>query len=337
MAGEEEEKEGFAAPEIRRDPLSGAWSILATGRSRRPGAVPGASREPACPFCPGNESMTPPEVWSAGRKGSAPDTPGWEIRVVPNLYPALVPEAGERGLRKSGRVGMPARGDHEVIVHSPEHGLSLGAMDARRATGLLEAWQARYRHFAAMAHVRYVQVIVNHKREAGASLGHPHAQVFALPVVPRAILDELRESRRRMGSCPLCAEAEEAREDGRVVAENRAWRAFVPYAARAPFEMRFAPLRHAGDFAASGREELAGLAEVLTRSLGALSKLLGDPAYNLWVHAAPCDGKGYQYYHWHLEMIPRIVISAGFELATGMYLNIMDPREAARQLRVSAG
>ncbi len=324
-------------PEIRRDPLSGAWSILAVGRSRRPGAAPGSSGEPVCPFCPGNESLTPPEVWSTGRKGGPPDSPGWKIRVVPNLYPALMPEAGEKGWRRGGMVGLPARGDHEVIIHSPRHGLSLGEMEAREAAGLLGAWQARYRHFAAMPHVSYVQIIVNHKREAGASLEHPHTQVFALPLIPRAVLEELRRSGRPGGGCPVCAEVEEAAGDGRLVAEGGGWTALVPYAARAPFELRFAPLRHAPDFAAADRGDLRGLAKMLARSLGALSRLLGDPAYNLWLHSSPCDGKDYGYFHWHLEMIPRVVISAGFELATGMYLNVMDPAEAACQLRDAAG
>ncbi|MBC7229355.1 MAG: DUF4921 family protein [Actinobacteria bacterium] len=332
--GEKEEATGFPLPEIRRDALSGAWSVLATGRSRRPGAAPSASPQQACPFCPGNEALTPPEVWSAGREEGPPDSPGWRIRVVPNLYPALVPEAGKRGWRRGGRVGMPARGDHEVIIHSPHHGLSLGEMDAREATGLLGAWQARFRHFADMPHVRYVQIIVNHKREAGASLEHPHTQVFALPLVPRGVRDELRESRRRGEGCPLCKEAEEAAADGRVAAEGEGWVAFMPYASRSPFEMRFAPLIHGPDFASAGEGALQGLAEVLTRSLGALSRLLANPAYNLWLHTAPCDGRDYHYYHWHLEMVPRVIVSAGFELATGMYLNVMDPLEAARQLRL---
>lgn len=335
-----QEKKGsgaFPLPEIRRDPLSGALSILAVGRSRRPGAAPGSpSGEPTCPFCPGNESLTPPEVWSTGRRGGVPDSPGWEIRVVPNLYPALMPEAEGKGWRKGGMAGMPARGDHEVIIHSPRHDLSLGGMEVGEAAGLLRAWQARFRHFADVPQVRYIQIIVNHKREAGASLEHPHTQVFALPVVPRAILDELRRSRRPGRGCPVCVEIEEATRDGRLVVESRGWAALVPYAARAPFELRFASRRHAPDFAAAGREDLEGLAEVLTRSLRALSGLLGDPAYNLWLHTAPCDGRDYHEYHWHLEMVPRVIISAGFEFATGMYLNVMDPAEAARQLRGGA-
>ncbi len=325
-------------PEIRRDAVTGTWSILAVGRSRRPGAVPGqGAGGPVCPFCPGNESLTPPETWAAGRGGGPPDSPGWKIRVVPNLYPAFMPEAEGRGWRRGTRVGIPAHGDHEVIINSPDHNLSLGDMDLAGATGLMHAYRERYRHFASMPTVRQVQIIINNKREAGASLDHPHTQVFVLPMVTRAVADELREARRRSGKgCPLCMEVEEAHEDGRVVTENEHWIALVPYASRAPFEMRFAPRRHNPDFASCGEEEVAGMADVLTRSLGALSRLLGGPPYNLWLHSSPCDGGDYAYYHWHLEMVPRIIISAGFELATGMSLSILDPGEAARQLRGKA-
>ncbi|MEW6552763.1 MAG: hypothetical protein AB1384_00560 [Actinomycetota bacterium] len=330
---------GMPLPEIRRDAVTGTWSILAVGRSRRPGAVPGqAAGEPLCPFCPGNESLTPPETWSVGREGGPPDSPGWRVRVVPNLYPAFMPEAGSRGWRRGTRVGLPAYGDHEVIINSPDHTLSLGDMDGEAAAGLLGAYLERYRHFAALPRVKQVQIIINNKREAGASLDHPHTQVFVLPMVTRAISGELRESRRRSGrGCPLCLEVEEAREDGRVVLENGGWTVLVPYAARAPFELRFTPRRHDPDFAGCRVDEIADMADALTRALKALSALLGAPPYNLWLHSAPCDGGDYPYYHWHVEMVPRIIVSAGFELATGMSLSILAPEEAARQLREKTG
>jgi len=326
---------GPALPEIRRDPVTGAWSILAVGRSRRPGAVPGkAAVEPLCPFCPGNESLTPPEIWAEGREGGPPDSPGWKIRVVPNLYPALMPEAGTRGWRRGTRVGRPAYGDHEVIINSPGHDRSLGDMGQEEAVGLMHAYLRRYRHFASQPRLKQVQIIINHKKEAGASLDHPHTQVFVLPVVTRAVADELREARRHDGKgCPLCAAVLEASEDGRVVLENEAWTAFVPYASCAPFEVRFVPRRHNPDFATSDENDIGGMADVLTRTLKALSTQLNNPPYNLWIHSAPCDGKDHAYYHWHVEMVPRIIVSAGFELATGMYINILSPEEAARQLR----
>ena len=328
---ENDGREASPLPELRRDPVTGEWSILAAGRSRRPGAVSAGGGEP-CPFCPGNESLTPPETWAWGREGGEPDTPGWKVRAVPNLYPALMPEAGGRAWGRGGRRGRPARGDHEVIVNSPHHDLSLGDMDAEAAAALMGAWLQRHRHFASRPEVRQVQIIVNHKREAGASLDHPHTQVFALPLITAAMRAELRESRLG-GGCALCREAEEAREDGRLVLDNGSWSALVPYAARAPFELRFAPHRHHPDFAAAGEAELEGMAGILTRCLKALSALLGNPAYNLWVHTSPCDGRDHAHYHWHVEMVPRIIVSAGFELATGMHINVLAPREAACRLR----
>lgn len=315
--------------------MTGAWSILAVGRSRRPGAVPGAAKaEPACPFCPGNESLTPPETWAAGREGGAPDTPGWKVRVVPNLYPAFMPEAEGRGWRKGTRVGRPALGEHEVIINSPHHDRSLGDMDPAEAELLMWAYRERYLHFASKPEVKQVQIIVNHKQEAGASMEHPHTQVFVMPMVPRAVADELREARRlaRRG-CALCAALEEARDDGRIVAGNDTWAAYVPYAARAPFEVRFAPRRHTPDFASCEEDELRDMAENLCGVLRGLSGLLGNPAYNLWLHTAPCDGGDHSRYHWHVEMVPRIIVSAGFEFATGMCINVIAPEEAARQLR----
>lgn len=324
-----------AWPEIRRDPVTGAWSILAAGRARRPGAVPGAGGgAAACPFCPGNESLTPPETYAEGREEGAPDSPGWKVRVVPNLYPALVPEAGTRGWRRGTRRGRPARGEHEVIINSPHHDRSLAVMDAGEAARLMGVYRQRYRRFAALPDVKQVQIVLNHKRESGASLEHPHTQVFVLPVVSRIIADELRETRRSFaGGCILCAAARDAREDGRLIAENDGWAAFAPYASRSAFETWFVPLRHEPDFAAAADGVLEGMADILTRVLGGVAALLGDPAYNLWLHSAPCDGRDHRHYHWHVEMVPRIIITAGFEMATGMYIDIVPPEEAARQLR----
>jgi UDPglucose--hexose-1-phosphate uridylyltransferase len=249
-----------------------------------------------------------------------------------------MPEAGGRGWRRGVKVGRPAHGDHEVIIHSPDHQRSLADMERGEAARLIRAWLERYRHHAAQPDVKQVQIIINHKREAGASLEHPHTQVFVLPVVAGAILGELREARRRSArGCPLCAAVEEAREDGRVILDNGGWVAFVPYAARAPFEVRFSPRRHNPDFAASDAGGLDGMADILTRVLTGLSALLGNPPYNLWIQTAPCDGGDHGYFHWHVEMVPRIIISAGFELATGMYINILAPEEAARQLREATG
>jgi UDPglucose--hexose-1-phosphate uridylyltransferase len=321
-------------PELRRDPVTGIWSILAVGRSRRPGAGVDDEKngEKTCPFCPGNELLTPPEVWAEGRESGEADSPGWKIRVIPNLYPALFPDAGTKGWRRGARRGVPAQGYHEVIIHSPHHRRSLADMDTEEALGLMRAYRSRYRHLKSLATVRQVMIILNHGREAGASLEHPHTQVFAIPVVPRAVRDELREA-RRMGECPLCRAASEAAEDGRQVAENGSFTAFAPYAARYPYETWFTPRCHGADFEKTSDAELEDMAEIIPAVLRGLRGLLDDPPYNLYLHSAPCDKGEYPYYHWHGVLIPRTVREGGFELSTGMHINVVSPEEAARHIR----
>jgi len=321
-------------PELRRNPATGIWTILAPARKLRPGAHRGrekAEGEP-CPFCPGNERMTPPEVWAEGRESGEPDSPGWRIRVFPNLYPALTPE-GSKGISRGRGGARRAFGYHEVIVHTPHHDRSLASMEEEELRRLVEAYRGRYRELCGRRGVSQVMIIVNHGREAGASLPHPHAQVFALPRVPSAVREELREFRRVEGRCPLCSEAKAARREGRTVAANRTWEAFAPFASRSPYEVWLAPRRHAPDFARAGGKELEGMADMLLRVMRGLAELLEDPPYNLWLHSAPCDGKDYHYYHYHLEVVPRLTTVAGFELSTGMYIDVLPPEEAASRLK----
>jgi len=322
-------------PELRRDLLTGGWTILAPARSRRPGGGRERRRRGPCPFCPGNERLTPPEVWAESEGPRPKDGPGWNIRVVPNLYPALIENPGAGG--KAGR-RIPARGYHEVIIHSPRHDLSLERMDPESAYRLMRAYRLRYRELCKHPWVRQVLVILNHGREAGASLEHPHTQVFALPLVPRAVREELGSWRRAaLRGCPLCAAVEEARREERLILENGSFAALAPFASRQPYETWFVPLRHGEDFSRAGEAELRGMADILSRVLKGLAELLDNPPYNLWLHSAPCDGSEHAYYHWHLELIPRLTVTAGFELASGLFINPLPPEEAARRLRGLTG
>ncbi|MDI6872996.1 galactose-1-phosphate uridylyltransferase [Candidatus Solincola sp.] len=321
-------------PELRRDALAGGWTIVAPARSRRPGGGRGTgSQKEPCPFCPGNEHLTPPEVWAESDGHRRKDGPGWNIRVVPNLYPAL--EASfPPGRGRGGRRVLPAQGFHEVIIHSPRHDLSLARMDPESAYRLMRAYRLRHRALCGHPRIKQVLVILNHGREAGASLEHPHTQVFALPLVPRAVREELGRWRRAGDrGCPLCAAVEEARREGRMVLENPTFAALAPYASRQPYETWFVPLRHRDDFSWAGETELRGMADALCRALRGMAELLGDPPYNLWLHSAPCDGADHAYYHWHLELIPRLAVTAGFEMASGLFINPVPPEEAARRLR----
>jgi UDPglucose--hexose-1-phosphate uridylyltransferase len=327
---------GIRCPELRRDPVTGIWSILAVGRSRRPGATMEAEKKEnnLCPFCPGHEHLTPPAVWIEGGEDGDGNSPAWKIRIIPNLYPALYPEIEGRGWRRGARRGMPAQGYHEVIVHSPDHYRSLAEMEPEEAVGVMWAYRTRYRHLEPLATVRQVMIILNRGREAGASLEHPHTQVFAIPLVPRVVRDELREARRFKG-CPLCTAAVEAVADGRLVAENKSFVAFTPYASRFPYETWFAPRLHRSDFDKVDDSELKDMAELIHTVLRGFSRLLDDPPYNLFIRSAPCDGGSYDYYHWRVVLIPRITREGGFELSSDIYINITSPDEAAAQLRDS--
>lgn len=297
--------------ELRRNPVNGKLTIIAPGRATRPtdqlGGGAGGAAVP-CPFCVGNEALTPPEVDAVREPGSAPDGPGWRVRVVPNKYPAFP-------------------GMHEVIVHSPDHGAELEDLDDASLLELLEVWRRR---IAAQLDSGAVAatLIVNHGAGAGASLAHPHAQLFATPVMPPLLLDEIREfdrHRERYGGCVLCAEM--AAAGGRLVfsGEVAAW---VPAAARFAYELWLAPAAHQPDFRET---DLRPLVPALRRALAAMVAATAGAALNLWLHTAPSELRGS--FHWHFELAPRLAGIAGFELATDMALVSVDPEAAATALR----
>jgi len=297
--------------ELRRNPVNGKLTIIAPGRATRPTDLLGqgsAGASGPCPFCAGNEALTPPEVDAVREPGSAPDGPGWRVRVVPNRYPALL-------------------GMHEVIVHSPDHVAELEDLGDEGLLEVLDVWRRR---IAAQLESGAVAatLIVNHGAGAGASLAHPHAQLFATPVVPPLLLDEIREfdrHRNRYGGCVLCAEM--AAAGGRLVfgGEVVAW---VPAATRFACELWLAPAAHQSDIREA---DLRPLAPALRRALAAVVAATGDAPLNLWLHTAPTEPRGS--FHWHLELAPRVSGIAGFELATDMALVSVDPEAAAAALR----
>ena len=300
-----------ASDRLRRDPVTGKLAVIAPERRRRPGAATAPpSREHACPFCPGNEGLTPPEVDALRAPGTRPDAPGWRVRVVPNKYPAFP-------------------GGHEVIVHSPDHTRDVEALDAEAAADVLRMYGRRLAfHLAAGA--RAVVIVCNRGALAGASLEHPHSQVFALPVVPALLVEELanfERFRNRYGGCLLCEEMERAKTESRLVIEGplAAW---VPAAARWPYELWLAPAEHQPDFRSADAAETAA---ALRRALAAVLDASGGAPLNFWLHTAPAELRGA--YHWHLELSPRTTIAAGFELATDMTIDEVDPAQAAEELR----
>ena len=331
-------------PELRQDIVTGQWVVVATERAKRPTdfAKPREATKPddleKCPFCPGHEHMTPLEVLSVRPEDGEPNTSGWQVRVFPNKYPAFA--TGEE-VKPSTALSprKPADGSHEVIVHSPDHCASLATMPAEEVELVLRVYRHRYQANCNDLHVKYVHIIVNHGRESGASLEHSHSQLFGVPLVPQLITEELEGARRHMdstGECVFCRIlSEELSACERVVASNREFVAIAPFASKLPFELWILPRRHQQSFDLIDDEQLAEFARMLREVLGSYYREFDNPPFNYYIHTAPCDGNVYPYYHWHLEVMPKLTTPGSFELGTEMMINITTPENAASFLTIS--
>jgi len=317
--------------ELRHDALTGRLVLLAPGRAARPDThepsadevgvvVPddpsGLVTSPGCPFCPEHEHETPPEVARVG--SGAPDTPGWLVRVVPNLYPIVGGDGS----------GPGATGAHEVAILSPDHRHAFHDLDDEQATQVLTMLRDRARVHAETGS-SYVQVLVNHGKPAGASIAHPHAQVLALDLVPPAVAVAV-ERFGEAGTDLLLADQAEALDAGNGIVVGTEVRAWCPSAAASPFETRIAALGAGDRFERATDGEILGVAIVLRKVLAAMARALGAPAYNVVVHTAPSDGD--HPFHWWVEAVPRISVVAGFELGTGLAVNTVDPGVATRRM-----
>jgi UDPglucose--hexose-1-phosphate uridylyltransferase len=324
-------------PEVRVDPLTGLKSIVTPERATRPGG--GLTAEPCPPIDPetdpflaGHEDRTPPEVYALRPNGSAPDTPGWTVRVVPNLYPALDPQSPAPApfAKRDLFTATPARGRHEVVVNAPDPVPSLALLGVEQVKTAVEVWRERMRTHADEA--AYVHVIVNERREAGASLPHTHAQVYALDFVPAAVARERERfgayAQRTMGGNLLQdLVQEEVKLSERIVAIDAEAVLMVPYGARFPYQLMLAPRRPRGRFDDDGPTGAALLHDGLSR----LARLMGaSPPLNLWVRTAP---RGADHFCWRIDVVPRLTNMAGLELGTGVHINIVAPERAAADLR----
>ncbi len=327
-------------PELRIDPLSGHRTIVAGERSRRPGGAPTCAPPEAIdrekdPFAEGHEDRTPPELQAVRPAGRPADSPGWTVRVVPNLYPALS-AAQETSAGESAGAGaaelfasMPATGAHEVIVNGPQPVLSLAELPVEQVVAAVEVWRERMRAHARSA---CLQLIVNERREAGASLPHTHAQLYALDFVPAAVARERERAgaytTRTMGQSLLGdLVAEEVRRRERIVSIDEEAVLLAPYASRLPFQLMLAPRTPRARFEDDGPLGAALLHDGLCR----LARHLGSsPPLNLWVRTAP---RGAEHFCWRIDVMPRLTHLAGLELSTDVNLNILAPEHAAELLR----
>ncbi len=341
-------------PELRKDPISDRWVIIATERRMRPSdlskiptSVP--SEPKSCPFCEGNESKTPREIpggtWRAS--GTEPDKPGWLIRTMANKFPALVIE-GDVERAGSGIFDyMRGIGAHEVIVETPNHTLHLADMDENQIEKVLWAYKQRIVDLEKDKRFRYILVFKNYGEIAGASLSHPHSQLIATPITPRYVKMELHNSREyflEKERCIFCDMIkQEISEGSRIVNENEYFVTLAPFASRFPFEIWLLPRKHHFGFQELPDEERIQLARMLKDILRRIKAVLNDPPYNYMLHTAPNviprAGKPDYWgtvqfdYHWHIEIIPRTTRVAGFEWGSGLYINPTPPEEAAKYLR----
>jgi UDPglucose--hexose-1-phosphate uridylyltransferase len=361
-----------APGELRQDPLGGGWVAITAGRAARPEAFLGDVGTPrgplGCPFCPGHEHMTPPEVWADRDAGTGPDHPGWHVRVVPNKFPAFAgtpartssnggsggleqPKAPEgsgaprRGApvdqapwgvapRSTGDLyrSEPTAGVHEVVIHNPDHEATLAGLAVPAVARVMAAWRLRLaahrdRDLGALL------VIVNQGRTAGASLEHPHSQVFATAGRPDRVQAEV--DRLAGDGCAACAVAAAERDGPRLVGATGELLTICPWASAAPFEALLLPSAHRPRFEDGDADTDAAIAATVRDLLRRFCGVAGDHApYNLVLHSAP---PGVDDFHWHLHLLPRLTTYGGFELGTGVIINVVDPDRAAEALRAATG
>lgn len=326
--------------ELRRDPITGRWVVFATEyRQTPPAALDKGAPHPltVCPFCPGNEALTPREIHAVRATGEPPAEVAWHLRVIPNQFPVLRVEGALDGRAEGLYDRLNGIGANEVLIESPDHVQDLDALPLDQVALVLGTVRERLLDLRKDPRFRYVQVFKNYGALAGALLAHPHLQLVGLPLVPRGVQAELEGYARHQehrGRCVFCDIArQESHQPDRLVAENEFFMVFAPYASRLPFETWILPKLHAPDLASAGPGELKALARILQETLIRLRNVLRDPAYHLLLHNAPYGPSGQPDFHWHLELIPRLSHPGGFELATDCYLNPTLPEHAAAFLR----
>jgi len=329
-------------PELRKDPVVGRWVIVSTERGRKPSDFAehvGMKRATFCPFCPGNEGTTPNEVLAFRPQGSAANGPGWTVRVVPNKFPALQIE-GSLNRRGEGLYDkMNGIGAHEVIIEGTDHHVDFADMPVEQIKSVLWAYRERMSDLRNDKRLRYNLVFKNHGEAAGASLEHTHTQLISTPILPKQVQEELDGSMayfQLKERCVWCDIVDQELAEGngkRVVLESARFLSIVPYAARFPFECWILPRDHQAAFETRPADEYEELAGVLRETLQRMNLVLDTQPYNLVIHTAPNRDSDHEYYHWHIEIMPKLTKVAGFEWGSGFYINPTPPEDAAHHMR----
>lgn len=321
---------------IRTDPVTGHKVIIASERADRPRSDRdgGLESDPdRCPFCRGNEEATPPRIASYPDRDDEP----WDVRVVPNKFPALSNEVEWTDSDDGLHHHTSGVGAHEVIIEAPDHRVDLTDLDVDDLDVVLRAWQDRIRDLRGDQRLETALIFKNHGAAAGASLEYVHSQLVALPHVPEQLRAELEGARRHYddhGSCIFCRLAERATEGSdRLVDANEHVAVYAPFASRFPFELQFTPRAHRSRFDEASGPTRRALAELLLEVVDGLERALDAPPYNAVLHTAPLQRGALDHFHWHLELIPTLSHVAGFEWGAGSHINSTPPERAAKHLR----
>jgi UDPglucose--hexose-1-phosphate uridylyltransferase len=325
-------------PELRKDPMSGRWVIISVERGKRPsdfGIRVSPKKGGFCAFCKGNEHTTPPEIMAFRENGTSPNTPGWTLRVVSNKFPALniegdLDRVGEGMFDKMNGVGA-----HEVIIECPDHNMTLSTMPLESVENVLRAFYNRIGDLKKDSRIKYVLVFKNEGDDAGASLEHTHSQLIALPIIPHLVDEEIALAKQYHSykeRCIFCDIIRQESEDKkRIISENDDFIAMAPFAPRSPFETMILPKKHESSFLPKSNINL--LAGILQKTLKQIDNVLDLPPYNMMIHTSPFEEEENEYYHWHIEIIPKLTKIAGFEWGSGFYINPTPPEEAAKFMR----
>jgi len=326
-------------PELRQNFLTKEWVIIATERAKRPEdlathhvvkTVP--AQVESCPFCPGNEGKTPPEVMRV----PAADGP-WQVRVVPNKFAALDKDAQPTRIIQRSRRSIGGFGVHDVIIETPNHSHVTALLPDAHVANVLRAYKSRYDALSHDPRIAHVTIFKNHGKDAGTSLEHPHSQLIATPVISSQVRGRFQEALRHhdeYGECMFCQMIEEElQEQKRIVMTTEHFVAMELFASPTPFCTHIYPRRHMASFGDISAVETVDLARVLRTVLAKLYHGLEDPDFNYNVRSAPAELVGVKYFHWYVSIIPRLTRVAGFELGSGMFINTVLPEAAAEFLR----
>jgi len=326
-------------PEIRYNMVTREWVIIATERAKRPEQFSQQNvRRPkpehfvaTCPFCPGNEHLTPPETFRLADDGK------WRVRVIPNKFAALDRDAKLTRSRVGLKRTISGVGIHEVIVETPAHDLHMALLAQPDFDRVIQTYHQRYETISKDPRVAHTTLFRNHGERAGTSLEHPHSQIVGTPIIPPQVRDRMETALRyydNEGQCLYCAMIEDEMRDAvRIVASNSHFVAFLPFAALSPFQLWLFPLRHRPSFGECSDEELASLSEILRLLLRKICFGLANPDYNLSVRTMSDEAGGARFLHWYVSVIPRVTRLAGFELGSGMFINVARPEDSAAFLR----